>query len=123
MKNRCIILSKEEKSDRPLDLKEAICKITQPRTESEESIREGELFILWMFTQTRRYDNIGKLSRLIKEEVLEKKHFPQKPSKYQIMAHLISHNLNRDGRYAFANAWGEFEILKSRYIKGEIEDF
>jgi hypothetical protein len=26
-----------------VDLKEAICKITQPRTESEESIREGEL--------------------------------------------------------------------------------
>ncbi len=123
MKNGCIILSREQKSDRPLDLNEAICKITEQRPESEESVKEGELFILWMFTQTRRYDNIGKLSRLIKEEVLEKKHFPQKPSKYQIMTHLISHNLNRDGRYAFANAWGEFEILKSRYIKGEIEEF
>ena len=116
-------LNKELSYDKPLDLNEMIHKISEQRSESEDSINEGELFILWMFTQTRRYDNIGKLSRLIKEEVFEKKHFPQKPSKYQIMMHLISHNINNEGRHAFASAWGEFETLKQRYIKGEIDDF
>lgn len=34
----------------------------------------------------------------------------------------MSHNLNREGRSAFASAWDEFEKLKLRFIKGEIDD-
>ena len=122
MKNRFIILSKEQQTDELLSDDEAIWKINEQQPETEGATRDAELFILWLFTQTRRSDTLGRLSRLIKEEILEKKHFPEKPTKYQIMLHLMSHNLNPEGRSAFASAWDEFETLRLRFIKGEIDD-
>ena len=122
MNNRFIILSKEQQTDELLSNEEAIWKIDEQGPETEGSAHDGELFILWLFTQTRRSDTLGRLSRLIKEEILEKKHFPEKPTKYQIMLHLMSHNLNPEGISAFASAWDEFETLRLRFIKGEIDD-
>jgi len=95
-----------------LTIKEAIIKFSpHPVEETEQATLEGSVFIIWLKTQTKRHDDIGKLSRLITEDVL-KGHFPEKVSKYQIMMHLISHNMSKDGRSAFVSAWSEFEKIK-----------
>ena len=92
-----------------LNINELLIKFfPDPIEESEEAILEGNEFILWLKTQTRRHDDIGKLSRLITEDVM-KGHFPKKVGKYQIMMHLISHNMSKEGREAFISAWSEFE--------------
>ena len=95
-----------------LTIKEAIIKFSpHPGEESREAVVEGSVFIIWLKTQTNRHDDIGRLSRLITEDVL-KGHFPEKVSKYQIMMHLISHNMSKEGRSAFVSAWSEFEKIK-----------
>lgn len=66
MKNRFIILSKEQQTDELLSNDKAIWKVDEQQPESEGAAHDGELFILWLFTQTRRNDNLGRLSRLIK---------------------------------------------------------
>jgi hypothetical protein len=55
------------------------------------------------------------MSRLISEDILNG-HFPDKTSKYQIMMHLISHNMSKEGRAAFVSAWNEFEKIKKPHI-------
>ena len=95
-----------------LNIKEVINKFSShPVEESKEATLEGSVFIKWIKTQTKRHDDIGKMSRLITEDILNG-HFHDKASKYQIMMHLISHNIPKEGRDAFVSAWSEFEKIK-----------
>lgn len=95
-----------------LNIKEVIDKFSShPVEESKEATLEGSIFINWIKIQTKRHDDIGKMSRLITEDILNG-HFPDRGSKYQIMMHLISHNMSKEGRDAFVSAWSEFEKIK-----------
>ena len=99
-----------------LNIKEALIKFSpRPVEESKEATLEGSVFIKWIKTQTKRHDDIGKISRLITEDILNG-HFPDKASKYQIMMHLISHNMSKEGRAAFVSAWSEFKKIKKPHI-------
>jgi len=99
-----------------LNINEVIIKFSsRPVEESKEATLKSSVFIKWLKTQTKRHDDIGKMSRLITEDILNG-HFPEKASKYQIMMHLISHNMSKEGRDAFVSAWSEFEKIKKLHI-------